>query len=481
METNFFEKIPIRNFLVTLRIKQDLSFHYYHGAKLFGFMCRVLEWHPTKKDQKGFNDVVIFPCESGRLSYTKGDLYNFGLTVLRDDDSLIKLLRRNLKNIPDSSHTGDLRRETVELVSFNELPNTEFVLPDPPDNIYELDFITPFRMERPEVDRTPIKLTEGGRLEEKRYFDTEYFDIAHFFKLVYMRIADLYIKNNSCAKKYVVPPIPEVEILEKQFFWLDVPKERPTLGGIIGKIKIKAELDYCWKSVLYLGQTVHAGKNSSFGFGKYIIRGCNHVNSVAKPVKSWFEMTLEKDNIKRAVRQLKEKAFLSGVGLEAQEQFEQQVENNYNSFAASVKNGFYKTADLAGVVYYTNNNYSFIITPNSIKDIILQLAFKNLAESSLDRLSNEISKVYKQRHKNQKAVDTRLLYNDSAAILDEIKWPYLYYKLDAMFYNDPILDILKKWIECDFVFNGIKTKRTKGLARGSILTPGLAKLYYSDL
>lgn len=63
---------------------------------------------------------------------------------------------------------------------------------------------------------------------------------------------------------------------EKQLQWLDWTryssrqKQRMTLGGVIGQWQLN-NVPEQWRTLLYIGQWLHCGKNATFGLGKYQI------------------------------------------------------------------------------------------------------------------------------------------------------------------------------------------------------------------
>ena len=79
MGTLLFDSLFFKQFAVKLRFKRDTTFHFYHGGKLYGLISRVINLHPIGKE------LIITPFETGRIYYSVGDEYNFGITVLKND------------------------------------------------------------------------------------------------------------------------------------------------------------------------------------------------------------------------------------------------------------------------------------------------------------------------------------------------------------------------------------------------------------
>ena len=480
MEPGFYNKIPLKAFNVTLRINKPLTFHFYHGAKLNGFISRVLQWHPTVEDQKITNDVVIFPCESGRINYAPGDEYRFSISFLKDDKSLIEKFKTNIHSIPESDFPGDMTNDTVELLDLIEIESLPVTFPLPVDNIYTINFVTPLRVERRKEERS------AG----KRYFDVEYFDCAHFFNLLYKRAAALYSMSFSKASDCETPEIPIIEILEKQFIWVDVPKDTKPIGGIMGMLKFKAELNDIWKSVLSFGQVMHAGKNSSFGFGRYFIDGSNAEELEIKPAKTHLGIIIEKKNLNSAFLHISENIAVPGISEELDDRFAAKNENDFENLSNEVEKGVYNPSDLKGVILPKGGNKIRALAIPAFKDRVFQRAVVQIMGESIEHLLEENSFAYRKGYSRLNAARAIneahkngfrfILESDIQSFFDNVNWNILTKKLEILFRNDPVLPVIKKWIECDVVFNGIRIKRLKGLPQGAAISPMLANLYLDE-
>jgi group II intron reverse transcriptase/maturase/CRISPR-associated endonuclease Cas1/CRISPR-associated endoribonuclease Cas6 len=480
MEPDFYNKIPVRTFNLRLSIKKPLTFHFYHGTKLNGFISRVLQWHPTEEDQKITNDIVVYPCESGRISYVPGDEYCFSISFLKDDQSLIEKFKANIQNIPESDFPGDMTNDTVEFISLKEMENRPGALQAPADNIYTINFVTPLRIERRKEERS----------SGKRYFDVEYFDCAHFFNLLYKRTAALYELNFGKTPDCEMPEMPAIEILEKQFIWIDAPKDTKPIGGMMGMIKIKAELNNTWKSILSFGQIMHAGKNSSFGFGKYFIDGSNAEELSIKPAKTHLDFILEKKNLDAAFLHISENIAAPGISEELDDRFAEKNENDFENLSDEIAKGMYNPSDLKGVILPKEGNKIRALAIPVFKDRVLQRAVVQILGESIEHLLEENSFAYRKgfsRLNAARAINDAhkngfrfILESDIQSFFDNVDWHILNKKLEILFRNDPILAILKKWIECDVIFNGTRIKRSKGLPQGAAVSPMLANLYLDE-
>jgi len=474
MSNYFIDDIFFKQFLIKLRFKRDTTFHFYHGAKLYGLISRVINLHPIGKE------LIITPCETGRINYNIGDEYNFGVTVLKNDADLITKLLSNLMNIPESDYPGDLTNDTVELITIKELEKRDFCIPKSIDDIYTFKFITPLRVEKKEEEQK----------KGKRYFDPEYFDMHQFLRLLYKRLETLYRLNHGSLPAAVMPEVPAAEILDRCFLWIDMPKDNTTLGGIQGTIKLKVELDDFWFKVLSIGQIVYAGKNTSFGFGEYIVNDIPPDKNAVQPVRSFLEIVLQKENLLTSFEHIKTNSECAGVDGITPEAFELNLDEKINKLAEEIRSGNYKSAELQGIVIPKRESKIRALAIPTVKDRILQRAVVQVLGESIEHLLEENSFAYRkglsragaarainEYHKNGFMY---VLESDIQSFFDNVDWELLLKKIDILYTNDPVCILLKQWVEADVIFKGSKIKRTKGLPQGAVISPLLANLYLDE-
>jgi len=477
----FIDDIFVESYSVKLRFNLPVSFHFYHGSKLYGFISNLIGFHSSPAQKQKVNDIVIYPCESGRINYNPGDEYTFQITFLNNNRQLIENFINNITKIPDFEFGGDLNKNSVELISLTTIQNlTEY---EPlTGNSFTLKFITPLRVERKEEDRK-----KGETL-----FDLKYFDGKHFFKLLYKRAADLYKLNYGVFPSSEIPENPEVEILDKYFIWVDSPKEEDkfTLGGMIGFIKFKAELNELWRRILWFGQIMHAGKSSSIGFGKYFIEGTSFKERIIKPSKTYFQSILEKENLLAAFEHIKNNSEFAGVDGITPEVFENNLEANIHNIINETINGNYIPDELKGIIIPESESKIRALAIPTVKDRILQRATVQILGESIDHLLEENSFAYRkglsragaalaieEAHKNGFHF---ILESDIQSFFDNVNWDILFKKIDILYGDDPIAQLIKNWVSCNVVFNGISIKRSKGLPQGAVISPLLANLYLDE-
>lgn len=477
----FVDNIFVESYIVKLRFKLPIHFHFYHGSKLYGFISNLIGFHSSPVQKQKVNDIVIYPCETGRINYDFGDEYTFQITFLNNNQQLIENFKNNINSISEFEFGGDLNKDSVELINLTKIQNLTEYQPLI-GNSFTLKFITPLRIERKEEDRK-----KGETL-----FDPKYFDGNQFFKLLYKRAADLYKLNFGEFPSSEIPENPDIEILDKYFIWVDSPKDenKLTLGGIIGYIKFKAELNDFWRRILWFGQVMHAGKSSSNGFGKYVIDGTIFQNRIVKPSKTYLQSILAKENLHRAFEHIKNNSEFAGVDGISPEVYENNLDENINNLIEETISQNYFPDKLQGIIIPKSESKIRALAIPTIKDRILQRAAVQIINESIELLLEENSYAYRkglsrsgaafainEAHKNG---FNYILESDIQSFFDNVNWNILFKKLDILFGDDPINKLIKDWVTSDVVFEGITIKRSKGLPQGAVISPLLANLYLDD-
>jgi CRISPR-associated endoribonuclease Cas6 len=276
MDIKDLNNIQFRCFLVQFQFLTAAQFHFVHGPALNGLLCHALRKHPLGKD------IALYPVETGHIIYEKNDCYNFVVIRFGESDNFHLLLEDRLKDYAETSQeiqeAGNQPFHHYNVIKVETLPPPPYPFKQEKNDkktetTLTLQLLTPLRMSK--------KIREG----EIKAFDTSYFDIRQFIKLLYRRIFDLLKYNPSFKKEFSQPELPECEIISKTMLMIDDPcrkknKSDMSFSGIMGKILLRIKMDNVWKKILWLGQFVQAGNNTSFGFGKYRICEWNNTTEV---------------------------------------------------------------------------------------------------------------------------------------------------------------------------------------------------------
>jgi len=459
-------------YLVKLAFREPAHFHWFHGPALSALLCRALERHPLGRE------IIVFPVESGVIDYSAGEPYHLGVTLAGSDTTFVQRLAVGLRR------EGETPYEPAGFVGFDviaveELPLEPFRMPVPAE-LFDFRLITPLRMER----KNPLK----GR----RFFDTSFFDGGRFLRLLYDRLFDLSKIGGGTLPPYVVPEIPETSVEDMELLWVDVPYHggEKTCGGIIGTLRIRADLDERWLRLLHAAQFIHVGRNASLGFGNY---SCVQlpVEHPIMPARSLIDRIVGSQNLQLAFEHVRRNADIEDLSGEYHGETGNDCNCPLGDLARTVKDGSYEPGLLRGVVIpkSSGNGVRALAIP-PVTDRVLQRAACQTLAPGIDTLLEESSFAYRRglsRKSAAHAIDRArhegyctVLASDVNAFFDTVSWEKMERKLTALYIEPAVVALLCAWFRSDVVFNGRRIGRTRGLAQGTAVSPLLANLYLDE-
>lgn len=476
MDSTFLDNLTFRQYFVQLRLDEPQSMHYFHGPALNGLLCKALN-----QSTLGEN-IVLFPAEVGRVAYQSGDLYNFSFTVFNDSENFgIKIRDALVARSEFLDNTEPFRRFFVN--EFTEIPQSDVgEMVDSIENCDEvtLRFITPLRMDR--------KNPEAG----KAYFDPSFFDPARFCKLLFNRLYDLSKICGAQVPDYQKPDITDIGIIEKNLIWVDAPYTslKKTFGGIIGTVRIHLNSHDYWKKVLVLGQFTHAGNNSAKGFGKYVIDLPDFRKLLIRPALTILDRALRDDNMRAAFDEVRANRGVAGSDGVSISEFEAGLYENLKQLKTEITSGKYEPEDLSGVILPVAEKKVRALAIPAIRDRIFQRAVCQVLAPSIDQLLEDSSFAYRKGLSRESAARAirkaysegyrYVLESDIESFFDSVDWKILYKKLDVLFNDDPILEIIWKWVTQSIVFKGQRIQRDRGIPQGAAISPLLANLLLDE-
>jgi group II intron reverse transcriptase/maturase/CRISPR-associated endonuclease Cas1 len=263
------------------------------------------------------------------------------------------------------------------------------------------------------------------------------------------------------------------------------PGERPyQLPGIIGTFSVTGVPEEWWYWLL-LGQYLHVGEGTGWGLGHYRIDSPEYRERF-RPARTLLEEVADPLSLERAV-----------LHMDAVQGFEPgslppavPAEANFTSLAAAVRKGDYSPAPLNGFEITQHGKVRAIATAGHA-DRIVQRAAVDILAPILDSLFNQCSFGY--RHGRSRADAARAIsqaWNDGfryaldadiSAFFDHVDWNRLFAKLDALFPDEPLIPLLRRWVAADVLYQGQRIQRSQGLPLGISISPLLANLYLDDL
>ena len=467
MDFQFLDHLSFEEYQIQLKLQEPVRFHYYHGPVLHGLLCRALNRHPLGPE------IALYPAESGRIEYRTSDSYNFGLALFGDCPKLAGQIRSGLEQVGKSPPVG----KTVGAFAVTQFARQDEIQPLPklPEDI-TLQFITPLRVER----RQPLK--------GKRFFDPAFFDLQRFLRLLHDRVYDLCKLSGTALPPYQVPDIPEVQVHQKSLIWIDTPYhgERKTIGGVVGFVRFKGDLPDHWKRLLWLGQRVHVGRNSAFGFGRYMLTDSQRSLHLQR-AQTMLELSTAPSNMMEAFHHVKLNQGTAGSDGESIEAFERDLLRNLEALTTSVREGRYRSQPLTGIIRPKSSGKIRALAIPSVRDRILQRAVTQVLGPCWDLLMEESSFAYRKglsRVGAAKAIQNAyndgfryILESDIESFFDNVDWDLMEDKLRALLISDSIVDIIVGWMKEDVIFRGQRIKRDRGLPQGAAVSPLLANVY----
>ncbi len=128
-----------------------------------------------------------------------------------------------------------------------------------------------------------------------------------------------------------------------------------------------------------------------------------------------------------------------------------------------------------------------VLTIPAVRDRIVQAAALNTLEPILDaELENECFAYRKGFSRESAARRINRLFNkgytwlldaDIRKFFDSVDHNILFSRIEPIINDSKLLELIKNWIQCDYVFNNKKCRQTIGLPLGLVISPILANLY----
>ncbi|MBD3334265.1 MAG: CRISPR-associated endonuclease Cas1 [Candidatus Eisenbacteria bacterium] len=479
---------------ITLRLTAPARFHFCHGGALMGLLCRTLETHHLP------HGVIPFPCESGRVRFDPGDGYSFGVTLAGDSRSLSDVLESGLARIGGERQDPDSAPPRLggnfEVISFERLPPVDL---DEESAQYAggamtLQFLSPLRLERPRD-----LIVRGAR-----YVNAGCFPVEHVLQRLGARVLFLergrYLTHLELEAN--LPKAPEGSTArELQLLWLDMPIEgsprkdpkRPkgyTLGGVQGTV-ILAGVPEEWLPWLVLGQYLHVGGKSHFGFGRYrIVEPRSRPHRRFRPARSLLAEIADQDGLERAVEHIRRHSVAAGMDGETPEGFSEDRSRRITKVITEISSRRYKPSPLLGCVIPKSGSRVRPLAIPTMKDRVLQRAACEALGPAIDVLLEDCSYAYRKgfsRAGAARAIEQAysagyryVLDADIESFFDAVDWKRMFAKLDALFPQEPLVELIRAWIQAPVVFDGTTIRRKRGLPQGCPVSPLLANLFLDE-
>ncbi|MEW6364125.1 MAG: CRISPR-associated endonuclease Cas1 [Acidobacteriota bacterium] len=486
--------VEFSRYLVTLRLRRAARFHFNHGGVLRGLLSAALKRHELPVG------LVPFACESGRTAFEPGDEYRIGLTFAGESraeaSAVIDGVRRVGEQSAASQAAAPVLGGNYDVESVVELPRPDLSAPvaTAASSRLTLQLVSPLRLERPLAEQ----------VKGARHLNASCFPVDHFLARLWNRLFLLaHGRYPERTEREQMPPLPlEARSDPTRLLWLDVPidsvserdPDRPrgyTLGGVVGRVVFRG-ITLEWIPIILLGQHLHTGENTHFGFGRYcVVTGAAQPSDPFRPARSALDRASAEDILDQSLDHVLSSSEAAGVDGVTPEDFGRTRERQLAALSASLRDGGYAPDRLAGFVSQDRDGKPRPLAVATVRDRVAQRAACMILGQSIDSLLEDCSYAYRKGFSRRgaataiaKAYDEGFRYvldADISSFFDTVEWPRLFAKLHALFPEEPLVELVEKWVRAPVVFQGRVIERTKGLPQGSPVAPLLANLYLDEL
>lgn len=530
--------LPLDRLLVRLRFTRAARFRFQHGVALDGMLRKagaLAGIIASQERQSGPNahsfphEVIPFASESGRIRFEAGDSYQFLLTLTGQAMAIADRLPLGIQQVgrtaPDRAMAlptfgGNFEVERADRLRPAQWERDVHALSGLPG--VTLRFLSPLRLELPEergdpssnraaaaslrhvVPRTtplvPQARPRPGQpappAVPPAFFDNEHFPAAFFLRRLWQRLFFLRHGRYPRSELAEMPRLPEgIGAAAPRLLWVDIPKtgapgagKKETTGGVVGAITFFGLSDE-WLALLALGQYTHAGKSTRYGLGRYVLEGTPLARdpslvpsrSLLARAASRGPLSAALDHVLADARDLSERERDLWTDERAQHLLRLEEELSTGRYLPPPLHGFLQAKADGGV-------RPLVVPP--LEDRVAQRAAASVLGDSVEAILEECSYAYRKGFSRMGAARAitraydqgyrHVLDADIASFFDAVDWDLLASKLDALFPFDPLIELVKRWMHSDVVFEGRRLVRTRGLPQGSPLAPLLANLFLDE-
>lgn len=509
--------LPLRGLTITLDLTDSAHFSFYHQAAVYALVRHLAGL------QENFADLLTIDApESGRIDYREGDLYRFALIALPGAEAALARVLTGLARLPASAPVRDIAvplRDNLRLAALEDLFTGEQVRTVADLALYsgdefareqalwraadaiQLQFLSPARLLRA-LERRP----ERG---EQRYCHA-LADLGDgiLAARIYDSLAELMRRRGADPPRRVVTP--GIPAPAGHLFWVDseyrdAHGQTKPIGGVCGRVHIGPgrELAEDWLACLVLGQYLGIGQRRVFGLGRYRLRrpdgsstameaepAASLLARCSQPERLYDAYTAIAENRARRAAAERPAADVSDFAdaypeLPDPEEAEQ-LADRLDRLAARLAAGEYQPPPLAGVVIREPDGDLRGLAIPPFWDRVCQRAVNDLIAPACDLIQSTASHGYRRGYSRHTASDAinrayregyRWIYEaDIADFFDSVDWRHLSLRLEALYRDDPVIELILAWMAAPVDYQGMTIERTAGLPQGAPLSPTLANL-----
>ncbi len=474
-------------YCLTLRLAAPIVLPFEHGGVLRGLLSRALSQHQLP------DGLILFAAESGRVHFRAGDRYRWVVTLVGEARGQAETLLAGIAAVggrvdkgPAPVLGGNFVLEATDLLPAVDL-DAELAQLGERDEIVLL-LRSPLCLPRP---KTP-QGARGG------IFDQHCFPAAAFLDRLWRRRFFLqhsrYPRPEERSTRAAVGE--GATARPHHLLAVDLPvrgtgEHKPSynLAGVRGQV-VFGGLSEEERSGLVAGMFLHLGKSVNFGFGRYTLEGTlDHGDKHFLPSTSLLAHAADSEVLEDAVahlrQNLKTKHQLPG------DEDEPIPGRLIVDLSRRLLDGSYQPGLLSGFVLPKKDGGVRPLAVPSVRDRVAQRAAIEVLAPIIDGLLEDSSFGYRRGFSRQgaaRAIERAyaegyryVLDADIHAFFDQVDWSLLFAKLEALFPQEPLVELLRQWIQAPVIFEGRRIRRQRGLPQGSPISPLLANLYLDQL
>lgn len=421
--------------------------------------------------------IRIVPRKSGIFSLKKGEFISATLIFPEQvKDNIIKIIHllnnKDLTSLQFPKSAFFHPEKTIEFVSArNELTGKDW---NPSDNrcltkkdmvpeidklaklnIFSLLFYTPLRIPRP----------ENFKQNHHRYFDDRYFDFAEFIDYLYTFFG---------KDKKDLPSFPK--IIEKNFLWHDIPYADKTLGGVLGGITVKGDIDAELAEILVTGQYTGVGRNRAFGFGCYKIQELGRTGIIfpKNPEQDFLSKIVTPANLEKSLSKMSNHS--PGPDTMTVKDLKKAGCKYLSSLCRSINDLRYSPGE--SLLYFKRkaDSGNRKLQIYNISDRLIMKVISSFLSDFINIFLLDVTYAYRKGYGVKKAVGSFRRYFkmgyksgikcDIDSFFNNVKIPKLFLLLKALLMDDPLLKIIETFFDPD-----------NGLPMGNAISPVLSNFY----
>jgi group II intron reverse transcriptase/maturase/CRISPR-associated endonuclease Cas1 len=521
--------LPLRGLVVTLELTDSAQFSVFHQAAVHAFV-RHLAGAPPDFAQL----LTIDAPESGRTRYRAGNRYRFAVLGLAGAEILLARLIGALADLPDSAPVRDARvplRDNLRLIEFADLFTDA-----PVESVADLDlfdharlaaevalwrtapyvllqWLSPARLKRAKAKREQSP-------DRRRYCDC-LADLADGVLAARVRDAPAELLRQRGVE---VPPrvlAPNLPAPTGQLFWIDsdyrdAGGRAQDVGGMCGQVQIGpgAALGPDWLTLLVLGQYLGLGERRAFGLGRYRLQTPDGTSTLpeAAPAASLLAHAARDDMLYDAYTAMRENQRQRGTGVDAppaaagdtwpdealddddptlpDPDEEAELADRLEAIGRRLAAADYQPPALHGVVFREPDGDLRGLAIPPFWDRVAQRAVNDCIAPACELLMDNASHGYRRgRSRHTASLDVNRAWQDGYRwvyeadiedFFDSVRWDHLRVRLQALYRDDPVVELVLAWMGAPVDYQGMRVERTAGLPQGAPLSPTMANLMLDD-